>query len=56
MIKLSCMLKIHTNQNAKLIILINKLERTDLKRFNGSEAFIEYSDNMVDIYKNIEDI
>ena len=35
--------------------LISKRESTDLKRFNDSKAFIEYSNNMVDIYKNIED-
>ena len=30
-------------------------ESTGLKHFNDSNAFIEYSNNMVDIYKNIED-
>ena len=35
--------------------LINKRESTDLKRFSDSKSFIKYSNNMVDIYKNIED-
>ena len=34
--------------------LINKWESTDLN-FNGSKAFIEYSNDMDDIYKNIEE-
>ena len=33
----------------------NKREFKGLKHFNDSKAFIEYSNNMVDIYKNIED-
>ena len=40
---------------AKHQYLINKKESTGLKRFNGSEAFIEYSNDMNDIYKNIEE-
>ena len=40
---------------AKHQFLINKRESTCLKHFNDSKAFIEYSNNMVDIYKNIED-
>ena len=40
---------------AKHQFLINKRESTCLKQFNDSKAFIEYSNNMVDIYKNIED-
>ena len=39
---------------AKYQFLINKRERTGLKHFNDSEAFIEYSNDMDDIYKNIE--
>ena len=46
------MLKIH---EAKYQFLINKRQRTGLKHFNDSKAFIEYSKNMIDIYKNIED-
>ena len=40
---------------AKYQFLINKSESTGLKHFNDSNAFIEYSNNMVYIYKNIED-
>ena len=40
---------------AKYQFLINKRESTGLKRFNDSKAFIEYSNDMDDIYKNIEE-
>ena len=40
---------------AKYGFLINKRERAGLERFNYSKDFIEYSNNMVDIYNNIED-
>ena len=40
---------------AKYQILINKRESTVLKYFNDSKAFIEYSNDMEDIYKNIEE-
>ena len=36
---------------AKYQILIHKRESTDLKYLNDSKAFIEYSNNMDDIYK-----
>ena len=36
---------------AKYQFLINKKESTGLKHFNDSKAFIEYSNNIVDIYK-----
>ena len=36
-------------------MLINKKENTDLKYLIDSKAFIEYSNNMDDIYKNIEE-
>ena len=39
----------------KYQLLINKRESTFLKYFNDSKAFIEYSNVMDDIYKNIED-
>ena len=39
----------------KTIFLINKRESTGLKHFNDSKAFIEYSNDMNDIYKNIEE-
>ena len=35
-------------------MLINKTESTGLKYLNGSKAFIESSNEMNDIYKNIE--
>ena len=40
---------------AKYQFLINKQESTGLKYFNDSKAFIEYSNDMADIYKNIEE-
>ena len=52
MIKFIYMLKIHIK---KYQFLINKRESTALKHFNDSKAFIEYSNNKIDIYKNIED-
>ena len=33
--------------------LINKIENTGLKHLNDSKTFIEYSNDMDDIYKNI---
>ena len=39
---------------AKYHFLINKWESTDLKHYNDFKAFPEYSDNMDNIYKNIE--
>ena len=35
--------------------LINKQESTGKKHLNDSKAFIEYSNDMDDIYKNIEE-
>ena len=35
--------------------LINKRESTGLKHFNNPKTFIEYSNNMQDVYKNIEE-
>ena len=35
--------------------LINKRESTGLKHFNDPKAFIEYSNDMQDVYKNIEE-
>ena len=35
-------------------LLINKRESTGLKYLNDSKAFIEYSNDMDNIYKNIE--
>ena len=39
---------------AKYQFLINKRESTGLKHFNEPKAFIEYSNDMHDVYKNIE--
>ena len=39
----------------KYQFLINKKENTGLKDFNDSKAFTEYSNDMYDIYKNIEE-
>ena len=36
-------------------MLINKGESTGLKYLNDSKVFIEYSNDMDDIYKNIEE-
>ena len=35
--------------------LINKREKVGLNHFNDSKAFMEYSNDMQDVYKNIED-
>ena len=40
---------------AKYQFLINKQESAGLKHFNDSKAFIEYSNHMDEIYKNIEE-
>ena len=34
---------------------INKIEYTGLKHFNDSKNFIEYSNDLNDVYKNIEE-
>ena len=39
----------------KYQFFINKRENTGSKHFNDPEAFIEYSNNMQDVYKNIEE-
>ena len=40
---------------AKYQFLVNKRESKDLKHFNDSKAFIECSNHMDDITKNIEE-
>ena len=35
--------------------LISKRESVGLKRFNDPKAFIEYSNDMQDVYKNIDE-
>ena len=39
---------------AKYQFLINKRDSKGLKHFNDSKAFIEYSNDMDDVYKRIE--
>ena len=39
----------------KYHFLINKAESTGLKHFNDPKAFIEYSSNIQDVYKNIDE-
>ena len=39
---------------AKYQYLINKSEKVGLDRFNDPKAFMEYSSDMSDVYKNIE--
>ena len=40
---------------AKYQFSINKRESIGLKQFNGSKAFIEFSNDMDGLYKNIEE-
>ena len=40
---------------AKYQYLINKREKVGLGRFKDPRAFIEYSNDIQDVYKNIED-
>ena len=40
---------------AKYQFLINKRESIGLKHFNDPKAFIEYSNDMQDVYKNINE-
>ena len=40
---------------AKYQFLIDKKESIGLKHFNDPEAFIEYLNDMQDVYKNIEE-
>ena len=40
---------------AKYQFLINKRESIGLKHFNDTEAFMEYSNDMQDVYKNIDE-
>ena len=43
------------SNEAKYQLLIYKREGTDLKYLNDLKAFIEYSNDMDDIYKDIEE-
>ena len=47
------MQKIHMKK--KYQYLINKREKVGLNHFNHPKAFMEYSNDMQDVYKNIED-
>ena len=40
---------------AKYQLLINKIENAGLKYLNDSKVFIDYSNDMDDIYKSIEE-
>ena len=40
---------------AKYQFLINKRESAGLKHFNDTQAFIEHSDDMQDVYENIHE-
>ena len=40
---------------AKYQLLINKRENVGLKHWNDSKAFIEYSNDMQDVYENPEE-
>ena len=40
---------------AKYQLLINKGEITGLKHFNDAKAFIEYLNDIQDVYKNVEE-
>ena len=40
---------------AKYQYLISKREKVELDHFKDSKAFMEYSNDMQDVYKNIED-
>ena len=40
---------------AKYQYLINKREKVGLDHFNGPKSFMEYSNDTLNVYKNIED-
>ena len=51
-----CVIKqklIFKNYQYQYLMIIR--EKVDLKRFNGPKAFIEYSNDMRDVYKNIDE-
>ena len=48
-------LYVKDSYEGKYQLLINKRERVGLKHLNDSKAFIEYSNDIDHIYKNIED-
>ena len=48
-------LQAKVSYEVKQQFLIRKREKVDLDYFNGSKDFIEYSNDMQDVYKNIEE-
>ena len=48
-------LQAKVSYEVKQQFLIRKCEKVDLDYFNGSKDFIEYSNDMQDVYKNIEE-
>ena len=52
LIKFIYMKKIHMKQYQ---YLINKSEKVGLNHYDDPKAFIEYSNDMQDVYKNIEE-
>ena len=48
-------LHVKVSYEEKYQSLINKRESTGLKYFNDPKVFIEYSNDMQDVYKNIEE-
>ena len=40
---------------SKYLYLINKREVADINHFNDSKTFVEYSNDMHDVYKNIDE-
>ena len=53
LIKYICMQKIC--MKVKYQYLINEIENVGLNHFNDPKAFIEYSNDMQDVYKNIDE-
>ena len=52
LIKCIYMLRIHVKKSQ---YLIKKCKNSDLENLNNLKAAIEYSDNLKDVYKNIEE-
>ena len=57
-----CIIKFHKQSDidkicfyAKYQYLINKREKVGLKHYDDPKAFTEYSNDMEDVYKNIEE-
>ena len=53
MVKHIFMQKIHRKKNINFSLL--KRKSTGLKHFNDPKAFIEYSNDMQDVYRNTEE-